>query len=165
MFPASAVRMPALLAHLLRSAGLRTALAGNIGLPLLELLDAQADAWVVELSSYQTRDVAVSGARPQVAIVTNVFPEHLDWHGSQAHYVADKLALLTEAGPRVAVLNAMDPMLASLALPDSEVRWYGDTRGWHLREDALYRGDALVMDTADLPLPGRHNRSLSLIHI
>jgi len=149
----------ALLAHLLRSAGLRTALAGNIGLPLLELLDARADAWVVELSSYQTRDVAVSGARPQVAIVTNVFPEHLDWHGSQARYVGDKLALVTDAGPRVAVLNAMDPMLAGLGLPDSEVRWYGDTRGWHLREDALYRGDALVMDTADLPLPGRHNRS------
>ena len=64
----------ALLAYLLRCAGTRTALAGNIGVPLLELLDAQADAWVVELSSYQTRDVAASGVRPQIAIVTNVFP-------------------------------------------------------------------------------------------
>jgi len=149
----------ALLAHLLRGAGVRTALAGNIGLPLLEVLDARADAWVVELSSYQTRDVAASGARPQVAIVTNVFPEHLDWHGGQARYVADKLALLTEAAPHVAVLNAADPLLAGLALPGSNVRWYGDARGWHLREDALYRGDARVMDTAGLPLPGRHNRS------
>ncbi len=149
----------ALLAHLLRSAGVRTALAGNIGLPLLELLDTPAEAWVVEVSSYQTRDVATSGARPQVAIVTNVFPEHLDWHGSQARYVADKLALLTDAAPRVAVLNAADPLLAELVLTDSDVRWYGDARGWHLREDALYRCDLPVMDTATLPLPGRHNRS------
>ena len=51
----------ALLAHLLRAAGLRTALAGNIGMPLLELLHGQAEAWVVELSSFQTRDVAASG--------------------------------------------------------------------------------------------------------
>lgn len=149
----------ALLAHLLRAAGLRTALAGNIGLPLLELLDAQAEAWAIELSSYQTRDVAASGARPQIAIVTNLHPEHLDWHGGQARYIADKLALVTQARPRIAVLNAADPLLATLALPDSEIRWYGDARGWHLRGDALYRGDAPVMDTARLPLPGRHNRS------
>ena len=149
----------ALLAHLLRAAGLRTALVGNIGVPLLELLDERADAWVVELSSYQTRDVAASGARPQVAIVTNLHPEHLDWHGGEARYVADKLALVTDAKPRIAVLNAADPVLAALRLPDSEVHWYGNDAGWHLREDALYRGDAFVMDTAALPLPGRHNRS------
>ncbi|RZA20483.1 MAG: UDP-N-acetylmuramoyl-L-alanine--D-glutamate ligase [Lysobacteraceae bacterium] len=148
-----------LLAHLLRAAGLRTALAGNIGLPLLELPDDRAEAWVVELSSYQTRDVAVSGARPQLAIVTNLFPEHLDWHGSEAGYIEDKLALLTAAKPHVAVLNAADPRLAALALPDSELHWYGDARGWHLRGDTLHRGEALVMDTAGLPLPGRHNRS------
>lgn len=148
-----------LLAHLLRAAGLRTALAGNIGLPLLELVDETADAWAVELSSYQTRDVAASGARPAIAIVTNLFPEHLDWHGSEARYIEDKLALVTEARPHVAVLNAADPRLAALQLPDSEIRWYGDARGWHLRGDVLYRGDAFVMDTASLPLPGRHNRS------
>ncbi|WP_240099576.1 UDP-N-acetylmuramoyl-L-alanine--D-glutamate ligase [Thermomonas flagellata] len=149
----------ALLAHLLRAAGLRTALAGNIGLPLLELLDAQADAWAIELSSYQTGDVAASGAHPQVAIVTNLHPEHLDWHGGQARYFADKLALVTAARPRIAVLNAADPHLAALDLPHSRLRWYGDARGWHLRGDALYRGRDWVMDTARLPLPGRHNRS------
>ena len=148
-----------LLAYLLRAAGLRTALAGNIGLPLLELIDERADAWAVELSSYQTRDVAASGARPAIAIVTNLFPEHLDWHGSEARYIEDKLALVTDAKPHVAVLNAADPRLAALQLPESEIRWYGDARGWHLRGDALHRGDAFVMDTATLPLPGRHNRS------
>ena len=148
----------ALLAHLLRAASRRTALAGNIGLPLLELLDADAEAWAIELSSYQTRDVADSGARPGIAIVTNVHPEHLDWHGGEDRYIADKLALLTEAKPRIAVLNAADPLLAGLSLPHSEVRWYGDAAGWHLRGDVLHRGDAFVFDTRMMPLPGAHNR-------
>ena len=148
----------ALLAHLLRAGGHRTALAGNIGLPLLDLLDGAAEFWAIELSSYQTGDVADSGARADVAVALNVFPEHLDWHGSQARYVADKLRLLTEARPRIAVLNGNDPTLAALRLPDSEVRWFGRRDGWHLRKDVLYRGDEAVMDTSSLPLPGRHNR-------
>ncbi|AXK71442.1 UDP-N-acetylmuramoyl-L-alanine--D-glutamate ligase [Lysobacter sp. TY2-98] len=150
-----------LLAHLLRSASRRTALAGNIGLPLLEALDPRPapDTWAIELSSYQTGDVAASGARPAVAVVLNIFPEHLDWHGSHARYVDDKLRLVTGAHPRIAVLNAADPILSTLNLPDDvAVRWFGDARGWHLREDMLYRGDEPVMDTRGLPLPGRHNR-------
>ncbi|UHQ19655.1 UDP-N-acetylmuramoyl-L-alanine--D-glutamate ligase [Lysobacter sp. KIS68-7] len=150
----------ALLAHLLRAGGHRTALAGNIGLPLLELLDV-ADPpafWAIELSSYQTGDVADSGAHPDVAVALNVFPEHLDWHGGQAQYVADKLRLLTDAKPRIAVVNAEDPTVSALALPDSDVRAFNVPAGWHLRGDALYRGDACVLDTASLPLPGRHNR-------
>ena len=150
----------ALLAHLLRAGGKVAALAGNIGMPLLELLDPPREpgAWAIELSSYQTGDVAASGARPQVAVALNVFPEHLDWHGSHARYVEDKLRLLTEAKPRIAVLNAADPVLSALELPDSDVRWFGREDGWHLRGDALHRGERQVMDTQSLSLPGRHNR-------
>jgi len=150
-----------LLAHLLRAGGHVTGLVGNIGMPLLEALDPQPapEYWAVELSSYQTGDVAASGTRPDVAIALNIFPEHLDWHGSNERYIADKLRLLTEARPRIAVLNANDPILSALQLPDSDVRWFGHTDGWHLREDALYRGDVFVLDTTSLPLPGRHNRS------
>jgi UDP-N-acetylmuramoylalanine--D-glutamate ligase len=155
----------ALLAHLLRAGGHRTALAGNIGLPMLELLDADASAqdapayWVIELSSYQTGDVADSGVRPDIAVALNVFPEHLDWHGGHARYVADKLRLVTDAKPRIAVLNATDPTLAALQLSDdTQVRWFNRDEGWHLRGDALYRGDVFVLETASFPLPGRHNR-------
>lgn len=151
----------ALLAHLLRAAGRRTALVGNIGLPLLEVLDPKPtpDYWAIELSSYQTRDVAASGTRPDVAVVLNIFPEHLDWHGGEARYVEDKLALVTDAKPRVAVLNAADPHLARLVLPDSRICWFNREDGWHLRGDDLYRGDRFVLDTITVPLPGRHNRS------
>ena len=148
-----------LLAHLLRAGGHRTALAGNIGLPLLEVPGEPApEFWAIELSSYQTGDVAASGVRPEVAVVLNLFPEHLDWHGSEARYVEDKLALVTAARPRTAVLNAADPRLAALELPDSPIVWFNRADGWHLRGDALYRGDAFVFDTAAVPLPGRHNR-------
>lgn len=149
----------ALLAHLLRAGGRRVALCGNIGLPLLDLLDAQADDWVIELSSYQTRDVAESGTRPALALVTNVFPEHLDWHGSEQRYVRDKLSLVTEARPRIAVLNAENDALAGLSLPHSEVVWFGRDDGWHMRDQRVMRGGEPVMDTAGLALPGRHNRA------
>jgi UDP-N-acetylmuramoylalanine--D-glutamate ligase len=56
------------------------------------------------------------------------------------------------------VLNAADPRLAALVLPESDVRWFNRPDGWHLREDVLYRGDVEVLDTSTLPLPGRHNR-------
>ncbi|MFI8720000.1 UDP-N-acetylmuramoyl-L-alanine--D-glutamate ligase [Stenotrophomonas sp. NPDC077464] len=150
----------ALLAHLLRASGARTGLVGNIGLPLLEVLDPQpAPAyWAVELSSYQTGEVARSGAHPQVAVVLNLFPEHLDWHGSEARYIEDKLALVTGAAPRIAVLNAADPHLAALSLPHSEVVWFNQPQGWHMRGEWVFRGEQQVFDTAHTPLPGRHNR-------
>lgn len=150
----------ALLAHLLRGGGHRTALAGNIGLPLLEVMDPQPapQLWAIELSSYQTGDVADSGVHPEVAVVLNLFPEHLDWHGSQQRYIQDKLALVSRAHPRIAVLNAADPLLFKLELPHSHIVWFNHAQGWHLRGDVLYRGDAEVFDTRAVPLPGRHNR-------
>ena len=147
----------ALVAHLLRAAGHRTALAGNIGLPLLELLDVQPppDDWAIELSSYQAgeaRDV-------DVAVVLNLFPEHLDWHGTEARYFADKLALVTKGLPRIAVLNAGDPRLAEFDVPaGTRVAWFNHGDGWHLRDNLLHRGATAVLDTRHLPLPGRHNR-------
>lgn len=150
----------ALLAHLLRAGGRRTALVGNIGMPLLEALEPQPapEFWAIELSSYQTLDVAAAQARPEVAVVLNIFPEHLDWHGGEARYVADKLALVTRAKPKIAVLNAADARLAELRLADSEVHWFNQAQGWHLRGDDVYRGDAFVFDATRTPLPGRHNR-------
>ena len=147
----------ALIAHLLRAAGRRTALAGNIGLPLLELLDVEPPPqyWAIELSSNQTREAV----RPEVAVVLNFFPEHLDWHGTEQRYFEDKLALVTQAEPRVAVLNAADPRLAAAELPPTlRVTWFNDEDGWHLRDSELFHGRQRILDTRGLPLPGRHNR-------
>jgi UDP-N-acetylmuramoylalanine--D-glutamate ligase len=147
----------ALVAHLLRAAGTRTALAGNIGMPMLELLDAEPapEAWVIELSSFQ----AGEAMRPDVAVVLNFFPEHLDWHGTEARYFADKMALVTQGRPRVAVLNAADPRLAELDIPaGTHVAWFNHGDGWHVNDNDVWRGRAKVLDGRRLPLPGRHNR-------
>lgn len=146
----------ALLAHLLRRSGQRTALAGNIGLPLLELLDATPPPhwWAIELSSYQTGDAIT----PEVALILNLFPEHLDWHGSQARYAADKLALATVARPRRLVLDAQNPeLIARLAQVEAPRTWFNHPQGWHLRGSALHHAERFVLDAAALPLPGRHN--------
>ena len=146
----------ALIAHLLRAAGRRTALAGNIGLPLLELLDVEPPPqyWVIELSSFQTGDAIA----PEVAVVLNLLPEHLDWHGSEQRYIEDKLALLMRAHPRRAVLNATDTRLAALTLPaDIMVTWFNHADGWHLRDNDIYRGEWRILDSRLLPLSGRHN--------
>jgi UDP-N-acetylmuramoylalanine--D-glutamate ligase len=147
----------ALIAHLLRAAGLRVALCGNIGVPLLELLDppAEPDWWVMELSSFQTRDMA---AAPEIAVVLNVFPEHLDWHGDAARYRADKLAILGSASraPRVAVVNAELRGDVPLAAATDAV-WLGDASGWHVDERGVRRGQQLLAPTSALPLAGRHN--------
>ncbi len=149
-----------LLAHLLRAAGHRTGLIGNIGLPLLEALDPQPapDYWAVELSSYQTGEVARSGTRPDVAIVLNIFPEHLDWHGSEQRYIDDKLSLVTGGHPRVAVLNGADEHLRALQLPHSQIVWFNQPEGWHMVGEVVHRGAQAVFDTSNTPLPGRHNR-------
>ena len=84
-------------------------------------------------------------------------PEH--WSRLAALQAAGVYVVLSVEGVRGAAWAPADPLLAQLALPGCDIRWYGNAAGWHLREDALYRGDAFVMATATLPLPGRHNRS------
>lgn len=146
----------ALIAHLLRSAGKRVGLAGNIGLPLLELIDPPTlpDVWAIELSSYQTADAVA----PDVAVVLNLYPEHLDWHGSLSTYYADKLALVTAGSPHRVVLNHADAQLRELGQSRSNVTWFACEAGWHLREGDIWRADARVLGGAQLSLPGVHNR-------
>jgi UDP-N-acetylmuramoylalanine--D-glutamate ligase len=78
-----------LIAEILRAAGFRTILAGNIGKPMLDALGAAAgaDFVVLELSSFQLQDLRAS---PDIAVVLDVFPDHLDAHGSTHEYLEAK---------------------------------------------------------------------------
>jgi UDP-N-acetylmuramoyl-L-alanine---L-glutamate ligase len=157
----------ALACRLARAAGREVQLAGNIGVPAIELLDGPpAEVTVLELSSYQIADLACG---PEVALFTNLFREHTDWHGSEERYRADKLRLLTLPGVREAVLNARDPVLAGLAgervdgaaatgLGDQlEVALYGTPTGWDVAAGKLTLAGVERGSTADLRLPGEHN--------
>ena len=88
----------ALARHLARAAGRTAQLAGNIGVPALDLLDAepaQADgARALQLPDRRPREW------PRGGLVTNLFREHTDWHGSEQAYRADKLRLLSLPGVR-----------------------------------------------------------------
>src|SRR4051794_2433563 len=97
----------ALISHLLAAAGRPNVFGGNIGVPLLDL--PAAEQYVLELSSYQCADLTDS---PRVAVVTSLFPEHLDAHGGEREYYRDKLNLLAH-GPELIVLNGADERLAA----------------------------------------------------
>ncbi len=143
----------ALIAHLLRSLGQRVALAGNIGLPLLELLDAPdtVDCWVVELSSFQTGEAG----RVDVGLINNVYEEHLDWHGSRERYVADKLQLAERA--EILVVNGQQQELLAATDAHAQRRVFGTSAGWHLAEGHVWRGGECLFALRELPLAGEHN--------
>ncbi|MES4885534.1 UDP-N-acetylmuramoyl-L-alanine--D-glutamate ligase [Streptomyces sp. NPDC000349] len=79
-----------MLASILKAAGLRTAAVGNIGVSLLDAVtgDEEYDVLAVELSSYQLH--WAPSLRAHSAVVLNLAPDHLDWHGSMEAYAADK---------------------------------------------------------------------------
>ena len=94
----------ALIHHILQVAGRPTQMGGNIGRGVLDLDPAQdAEVVVLELSSYQT-DLARS-LTPDVAVFTNLSPDHLDRHGGLGGYFAAKRRLFAEGGPDRAVIG------------------------------------------------------------
>ena len=84
----------ALIAHILRGVGWNAVAAGNIGVPVTELPRDGLDAAVIEVSSYQAADF---DGQCDIAVLTSLYQEHLDWHGSVAAYRRDKLNLLRHA--------------------------------------------------------------------
>lgn len=146
-----------LAAHLARAAGLRTVLAGNIGVPLLAEVHPETapDLWVVELSSQQASEMRRS---PRVGVLTNLHREHLDWHGTLERYLGDKLNLFAHRPDVVAVLNREDAWTRERAerLPARRV-WFADRAGYHVDEAALWRGGERLLDASALRLRGRHN--------
>jgi UDP-N-acetylmuramoyl-L-alanine---L-glutamate ligase len=145
----------AMIAHLLRSAGIEARLAGNIGSPALDLLDMQpGEVAVVELSSYQIADLEVG---PEVAVFTNLYREHTDWHGTYETYCKDKLRVLDLPGVRTSVLNARDDRLAAAAADAPQPRLYGVPGAWDTTDGAIARNGAQPVALAELPLRGAHN--------
>ena len=143
----------ALIAHVLRKSGKVVALAGNIGLPLLELIapPQPPDWWVIELSSFQTHDF---GGAPAVAVVNNLYEEHLDWHGTRERYATDKLMIAANATHLV--VNAQEALLAATDSHASR-SIFGAAHGWHVATDAVCRGNVAVLPLRAVPLPGLHN--------
>lgn len=130
-----------MLAGILAAAGRHSWLGGNIGTSLLgQLRQMRGGDWVVlELSSFQLAHLSAGAPLPQIAVVTNCTPNHLDWHGSFARYAAAKRRLL-RSSHTLAVLNPRDPV----------------TSVWRF---AARVSPSWPLETAGpLAIPGNHNR-------
>jgi UDP-N-acetylmuramoylalanine--D-glutamate ligase len=146
----------ALLAHLLATCGYAVRLAGNIGKPLLECDDQCVDWWVIELSSYQLTDLE---AEPTLAVILNLSPEHLDWHGSAAIYYRDKLRLAELAGSNPVFSNAADPALRAALADRDNARWFNREDGIRAVGKRLFEGERELAVRLPVGLPGAHNLS------
>ncbi len=152
--------------RILKDAGLRARLAGNIGTPLVSFVDRSRDAdlYVTEISSFQLE--YTERFAPAVAALLNVSENHLDWHGSFESYFAAKKKLVLRLGPegRV-VLNRDDARVWGLRA-EAAAPVYGFSRarrpvrgaflddGWIVTRDGAAER---IVPASRIKLPGAHN--------
>ncbi len=155
----------ALIGWVLQQAGLTVHVGGNIGIGVLALPEPTPDAvYVIEVSSYQL-DLTTSFA-PDVAILTNISPDHLDRHGGMEGYVAAKQRIFQAQGPDAVALVGVDEdwgkgiarafsdRVVSVSTLPSPARG----EGYVAQAGVLFSDGNLIADlSAARSLPGRHN--------
>ncbi|HWC73408.1 MAG TPA: UDP-N-acetylmuramoyl-L-alanine--D-glutamate ligase [Gemmatimonadales bacterium] len=153
----------ALIAHLLSAAGLRATTAGNIGRPMTDLvLSNERFQWLsVEVSSFQLHDSP--NFAPDIGVLTNLAPDHLDRYPSADAYYADKRLLFRNAtADSLWVLNADDALVLKLAhgIPGKRALFslVAEADAWYDRSSRTLRldGEALL-ERDELHLLGDHN--------
>ncbi|MEI5994862.1 UDP-N-acetylmuramoyl-L-alanine--D-glutamate ligase [Candidatus Enterococcus mansonii] len=137
-------------------------LAGNIGYPASEVAEkAEAsDDIVMELSSFQL--MGIQSFCPQIAVITNIYEAHLDYHGSRAEYVKAKWAIQKNMqANNYLVLNWNQPELQELSRTTNASIVPFSTKekvaGAYLFEDKIYYKDEYIMLGNELGVPGSHN--------
>ncbi len=151
--------------------GARVFVGGNIGRPLLPEIDSirEGDLAVVELSSFQLQSMTKS---PELAAITNVTPNHLNWHTGMEEYTAAKTNIFRHVGNRRLVLNyGCEATRVMADETDSEVSYFSakcvpelgnnvksaifDLDGVITERTAS--GDEAILDVSTIKIPGRHN--------
>jgi UDP-N-acetylmuramoylalanine--D-glutamate ligase len=133
---------------MLVNGGLRAAAVGNIGDPLSGAVESSWDALVVEASSFQLR--FVESFKADCAVLLNVAPDHLDWHGTFEAYAAAKQRILErQTESDIVVFDADDPGASGLVgvgpakrIPVSGISV--PSGGWGVEEGVLLVGDARI---------------------
>jgi UDP-N-acetylmuramoylalanine--D-glutamate ligase len=156
-----------LIGELLKTAGLPTQVGGNIGTPLISLVESSRDDGftVVELSSFQLE--AVAELHLFVALLLNITPDHLDRYPTMADYAAAKANIfINQTAQDVAVLNADDEWSMRMG-ERTRARVVRFSRLRELDEGVFLRGDEIInksngveqvlLTRADIQLPGAHN--------
>ena len=155
-----------IIAKLLEEAGYTVHLGGNIGRPLLPEVDRMqaGDICVVEMSSFQLMTIRQS---PQIAVVTNMFPNHLDVHKDMAEYIAAKENIYLYQSETDRLVTNYDNEVTIHFGPKArgQVTWFSrNTKlpdGFFLLEGTLWmaRGgeETAIIRRSDITLPGIHN--------
>ncbi|MBR5130709.1 MAG: UDP-N-acetylmuramoyl-L-alanine--D-glutamate ligase [Alphaproteobacteria bacterium] len=142
-----------LLAHTLLALGKKTVLGGNIGLPLVDLIDTDTDYIVAELSSYQCADFI---GNPDIGVLVNLYPEHLPWHGSHNKYYQDKLNMIAQSSNQV--LNMLDKNTHTYTDANQKfqnITYFNDDI--HSDGKWFYDNTQQLFPCASLNLTGEHN--------
>ena len=154
------------ISEILKNAGKKVWIGGNIGTPLLDRAGEMKldDYCVLELSSFQLMTIKKS---PTVAVITNLSPNHLDWHRNMEEYLAAKINIFNnDPQPEKVVLNLdNDATRALISMVKSEClafsRMSVPQNGFFCRDDVIYskRGDCCeeIMSVGDIFIPGVHN--------
>ena len=158
-----------LVAKIFADGGLPTLVGGNIGLPVIELIDeSKPDTWsVLEVSSFQLE--TTFEFKPKIAMVLNITPDHLDRHKTFERYAAAK-AKITQAQTSgdFLVLNAEDkPTQVVAAKTKAQIFWFSPSR--QIKQGAFVHGESIfwlaregakpepVLPVAEITLRGAHN--------
>lgn len=159
----------ALTGQIFRDAGVPTLVGGNIGLPVIDLVakSTPETVSVLEVSSFQLE--TVEEFHPQIAVILNITPDHLDRHGSFESYAAAK-ARITErqTAEDFLVLNAEDKTAQMVALKTkAQIYWFSGRRP--IKQGAFVHGESIlfipregakaepVMPVSEISLKGSHN--------
>ena len=151
-----------LIAEILKHAGHRVWLGGNIGTPLLPQAEQMepSDIAVVELSSFQLMGMTRSA---DIAVVTNLAPNHLDVHKDMAEYIAAKQNVYLHQRKFGKLIVNMDNAITdgfAVSAPGTVEKFSRlgrPERGVWLNGDTIYRDDTPIMKAADIRIPGVHN--------
>jgi UDP-N-acetylmuramoylalanine--D-glutamate ligase len=155
--------------EILGAGGLKVRVGGNIGVPVISLVeDSSDDGWsVLEVSSFQLETTGVF--HPQIAVILNITPDHLDRHGSFDNYIAAKERIFAnQTAEDALVLNADDDAASRCAeRTGSRVFWFSRTRivrqGAFVHEGAVFfrateqSAPEVILKIGSIPLRGEHN--------
>ena len=151
------------IAEILRAAGLKVYLVGNIGLPALnELSEIQKDdAVIYELSSFQLWDAQKS---PHIAVLNNLEVDHLDVHDGFEDYVAAKMNIAkNQTENDFFIFNAENPIVLKNVENlknqlKAELQPFQDYNLAHIQENHFLWGNEVLFETDILKIPGEHNQ-------
>jgi UDP-N-acetylmuramoylalanine--D-glutamate ligase len=156
----------ALLAHILQTSNIPTLVGGNIGTPLLALVERSTDpaVTVAEISSFQLE--TIDKFRPEIGVILNLTPDHLDRHGTFEEYANAKMRMFENQLERdIALLNADDPEVTKRMPAKAHIFWFSRQKrvanGSFLRDNEIIfrnEGSEAVLARRDqIPLRGEHN--------